>query len=292
MDKLANMQAFKAVAETGSFAAAGRQMGLATSVISKRVSDLESHLNTLLLQRTTRRLALTDTGYHYLEHVQRLLAELEEVEETLRCHTEQAVGEIRLAAPLSFGVRMLAPVLASFLEAHPQVTIRSELSDRKVHLINEGFDLAIRIGNLSDSNLFARKIAACRRVLCASPTYLKKFGTPQSPAELPGHACLVYTLVQDGISWPFQHKGKRFFQAVQGRLTADNGDLLCKSALEGCGITQLPNFIVDEFIERGELLPLLQEYEEQDFGMFVLYPNRRHLSNRVRLLIDHLAGAF
>ena len=289
MDKLANMKAFATVAKGGSFARAGQQMQLATSVVSKRVKDLEEHLGILLLQRTTRRVSLTEAGYNYLEQVQRILDELEEVEESIRSQSQRAVGEIKIGAPLSFTVGKLGPIFSEFLNLYPEVKIKTFLSDKKIDLIAEGYDIAIRIGSLSDSSLISKRIAHCRRLVCANPEYLQRMGTPQRPGDLYQHHCLIYSNVQDGKSWPFHIDGNIVYQPIEGRFNSDNGDVLCEAAIAGCGITMLPSFIVDKALALGQLVTVLEEYEEPDFGVYVLYPNRRHMSNRVRLLIEFLA---
>jgi len=288
MDKLANMKAFVAVANTSSFVRAGQKLQLATSVVSKRVKDLEEHLGSLLLQRTTRQVSLTDVGYGYLEQAQRVLAELDELEESIRCQSQRAVGQIKIAAPLSFTVGKLGPIFSAFLKAYPEVKIKTFLSDKKIDLVAEGYDLAIRIGNLSDSSLISKRIASTRRLVCASPKYLAEHGAPAKPADLYQHECLIYSGVRDGKSWPFKVEGKTIYQPVEGRFDSDNGDLLCEAAIAGCGITMLPSFIIEKAINRGDLTTVLQDYEEPNFDVYVLYPNRRHMSNRIRLLIDFL----
>ena len=288
MDKLANMQAFEAVGRSGSFAEAARQLGLANSVISKRVKDLEDYLSTQLLIRTTRKVMLTDTGYSYLEYVRRILDEIDEMEALIQRRRDMPVGQIRLAAPLSFGTQYLGPAFGEYLEKHDNVTIKAYLSDRRVNLVEEGYDLAIRTGPLEDSNLIARKLLDCRRVVCASPEYLAEHGWPMSPQQLKDHNCLSYLNLDDGKAWPFIINGKKCWQAVNGKFHSDNGDLLHEAALAGCGITFLPTFIVGDSIKEKKLVPLLEKYEEQDFSVYAVYQHTRHLSVKVRTLIDHL----
>lgn len=292
MDKLSNMKAFALVAQTGSFAEAARRMGLATSVVSKRVKDLEAFLSTRLLQRTTRKVSLTDTGYSYLEYVRKFLDELEEVEESIRNKTQKPIGEIKLAAPLSFGMKYLGPVLSNYLQEYEDVSIKTFLSDRQIDLIEEGYDLSIRIGQLKDSSLISRKLASCRRVVCASPAYFEKYGHPQKPKDLMGHNCMSYTNLAEGKAWPFVIEGKKIWQSTSGRFSSDNGDLLCEAAIAGCGITLLPTFIVGKIIRSGALEIALEEYEEPDYNIYAIYQNRRHLSTKVRTLIDYLSGYF
>ncbi|VAV91392.1 Transcriptional regulator, LysR family [hydrothermal vent metagenome] len=286
------MKAFAQVAQTGSFAEAARRLGLATSVVSKRVKDLEAFLSTQLLQRTTRKVSLTDTGYSYLEYVRKFLDELEEVEEGIRNKTQKPIGEIKLAAPLSFGIKYLGPALSKYLQEYENVSIKTFLSDRQIDLVEEGYDLSIRIGQLKDSSLISRKLANCRRVVCASPAYFEKHGRPQKPKDLMGRNCMSYTNLAEGKAWPFIVEGKNIWQSTSGRFFSDNGDLLCEAAIAECGITLLPTFIVGKPIRSGELEIILEKYEEPDFNIYAIYQNRRHLSTKVRTLIDYLTAYF
>ncbi|MBV1929386.1 MAG: LysR family transcriptional regulator [Gammaproteobacteria bacterium] len=292
MDKLANMQAFAAVGQTGSFAEAARRLNLANSVVSKRIKDLECHLQTQLLTRTTRKVSLTDNGYSYLEYVRKFLDELEEVETRLRHHTEMPVGTIKLSAPLSFGMQYLGPSIASYLKQHPNVEIKTYLSDRQVNLIDEGYDLSIRVGQLKDSSLIAKKLVDCRRVVCASPDYFAQHGKPQTLKDLKDHNCLSYLNLAEGKAWPFMVEGKKKWQSVSGSFSADNGDILHEAAIEGCGVALLPTFIVGESLKAGKLEVALEEYEETDFNIYAVYQHTRHLSTKIRTLIDHLSVCF
>jgi len=286
------MQAFAAVGQTGSFAGAARKLNLANSVISKRVKDLEDFLGTQLFIRTTRKVNLTDTGYSYLEYVRKILDELEEVETRIRHKMDKPVGTIRLAAPLSFGVQYLGPAIASYLEKYPSVTIKTYLSDRQVSLIDEGYDLGIKIGHLKDSSLIAKKLLDCRRVVCASPEYFKKHGKPEKPKDLKNHNCMSYLNLADGKAWPYLEDGRKKWQSVSGSFLSDSGDLLHEAALSGCGITLLPTFIVGDSIKDGKLEVVLKEYEEIDFNIYAVYQHTRHLSTKIRTLIDHLNECF
>jgi DNA-binding transcriptional LysR family regulator len=288
MDKLANMQAFDAVGRTGSFAEAARQLNLANSVVSKRIKDLESHLGVQLLIRTTRKVTLTDTGYAYLEQVRRILDDLEEVEALVQERRDEATGTIRLAAPLSFGMQFLGPALSEYLRQHPNVVVKTYLSDRRISLVDEGYDLSIRTGPLEDSSLVAKKLLDCRRVFCASPTYLAQKGRPKTPRDLKHHNCLSYLNLADGKAWPYQENGKRKWQTVSGNFLSDNGDLLHEAAVSACGLALLPTFIVGDSINDKRLETVLEDYEESDFNIYAVYQHTRHLSVKVRTLIDHL----
>lgn len=292
MDKLANMLAFRAVGESGSFAAAARKLNLANSVVSKRIKDLEDFLGTQLLMRTTRKVTLTETGYSYLEYVSKFTDELEEVEARIRYHMDKPVGEIKLAAPLSFGMQYLGPAIASYLDQYKEVSIKTYLSDRHINLVDEGYDLAIRTGPLSDSSLIAKKLVNCRRIVCATPAYLKKYGTPKTPEDLTQHNCMSYLNLADGKAWPFICDDKKIWQSVNGSFLSDNGDLLHEAALSGCGIVLLPTFIVQKSLQNGALQIVLEKYEEQDFNIYAVYQHTRHLSTKIRTFIDHMSDYF
>ena len=292
MDKLANMNAFALVSQTGSFAVAARQLDLAASVVSKRIRDLERYLQTQLLIRTTRKVRLTEDGYAYLDYVRKVLDEMEEVESRLRQHRETPVGTIRLSAPLSFSMRYLGPAIASYLEKYQQVEIRISLSDREVNLIDEGFDLAIRTGPLKSSSLIAKRLTRCRRVVCASPDYFNKQGLPEKPEDLKSHHCLGYLNLAEGKAWPFLKNGKRSWQNVSGRFLSENGDLLHEAAVSGCGVTLLPTFIVGESLRKGLLESALEEFEDPDFSLYAVYQHTHHLSTKIRTFIDHLSDHF
>lgn len=292
MDKLANMQAFAVVAQTGSFAEASRRLNIANSVVSKRIKDLEDFLGIQLLTRTTRKVALTDTGYSYLEYARKFLDEMEEVESAIRDRTRKPVGAIKISAPVSFGMQYLGEALSTYMEKYPDVVVKTYLTDRRIDLVEEGYDLAIRLGPLNDLSLVAKKLADCRRVVCASPAYFKKHGWPKTPRDLKGHNCLSYLNLADGKAWPFMVDGKKIWQPVSGKFLSDNGDLLQQAALNGTGITFLPTFIVGEALKDGRLKVALEEYEEADFNVHAVYQHTRHLSIKVRTLIDHLSDCF
>lgn len=291
MDKIANMQAFAVVGQTGSFAEAARKLNIANSVVSKRIKDLEDFLGTQLLLRTTRKVTLTDTGQSYLEYVQRFLDELEEVESGIRYKTQKPTGTIKLTAPLSFGLQTLAPALASYLAKCPDVSIKTYLSDRRVDLVGEGYDLAIRIGALEDSSLMAKKLSPGRRVVCASQAYFKKHGLPKTPADLKDHNCLSYINLAEGKAWPFMIGDKKIWQPVSGNLLSDNGDLLHQAALADGGITLLPTFIISESLKTQKLQIVLEDFEEKNFDIYAVYQQTKHPSIKIRSLIDHLAEA-
>ena len=292
MDKLSNIKTFAVVGQTGSFAETARRLNLANSVVSKRVKDLEDDLGTRLLNRTTRNVSLTEAGYQYLEQVQKLLNELEETEESLRRKTQTPVGDIRLAAPLSFASH-LGPALSAYLDKYPRVTMNTSFSNRFVDIAAEGFDLAIRVSSkLPDSNLMARQIASNHRIACASPDYIARHGAPEQPEDLLKHNCLTFTSPNRSKGWDFYRNDKKMHVQVHGTLTSDNGDFLCEAAINGHGIVLLPLFIASRGLADGRLVPLLENFQEPGFHIYVLYPHKKLMSTKVRTLIDFLTDYF
>ena len=292
MDRLSNIIAFITVAETKSFADAAKRLNLANSVVSKRISDLEDYLGIRLFQRTTRRVSLTDAGVHYFDHASRLIDELAEVEEHIRFQNENPVGEVRLSAPMTFANQYLGPALSSFLEKYPDVAVRLHISDHHLEFADDVTDVAIFIGKPKATSLMTRKLAKTRRVVVASPQYLEKHGRPETPEDLKRHNCLIYSNVGDAKSWPFLIKGREVLQPVQGRFISDSGTLLCEAAINHCGITMLPTFIAGKHIVAGDLEILLEAFEDEPMDIQAVFPHKRHMSARVRKLIDHLAQYF
>lgn len=251
LDRVTGMQVFVRVAALGSFSAAGRALGLSQTGVTKHVAALEARLGTRLLHRTTRRLTLTEAGRTYLEACERILAEIAEAEAAVGAEAVEAHGTLRLNVPLSFGVREIAPALSDFSAAHPALTIELGLNDRRVDLIEEGWDLAVRIGALADSGLIARRLAACRLVTCGAPRYFERHGTPRRPEELKHHNCLGYTL-SDASGWRF---GEQAYP-VSGNLRAPNGAALTAAAVAGLGLIYQPTFLVAQALRAGTLVAL------------------------------------
>lgn len=293
MDRFDSLQTFVAVVETGSFSAAAARLDRAKSAVSRQVAALESHLGVQLLNRTTRRLSLTEAGREFHEQAQRILADLEEAELSVAAEQTALRGRLRLAAPLSFGVQHLAPALAEFLTRHPELVLDLDLDDRRINLVEEGFDLALRIGELADSSLVARPLAPIRMQLCASPDYLRRHGRPRTPQDLAFHAGLVYGNVPEAQQWRFSDvAGEVHSVKVSARLRANNGDVLLRAALDGLGVVVSPTFIAHRALAAGELVPLLPDYQAPGTSAYAVYPSRRHLPQRVRALIEFLAQRF
>jgi len=284
--------AFVRVAETGSFSEAARRLNLSKSMISRQVSALEADLGVRLLHRTTRSLSPTEAGRAYLERCQRILADLDEA--NLLVSHLQAVprGRLRVSAPLSFGVGHLSSCLPGFLERYPEIELEMGFTDRHVDLVEEGWDVAVRIGRLADSSLIVRRLAPVRRLAAASPAYLERRGTPTRPEELAGHDCLAHG-GRIHSEWRFTgDDGKPLQVEVRGRFDADNGDVLRDMALAGLGIVLLPSFFLGDDIRAGKLVPLLEKYVPLDSSLNAVYPHGRHLSPKVRAFVDHLAATF
>ncbi|MDX9765667.1 MAG: LysR family transcriptional regulator [Chiayiivirga sp.] len=293
MDRFDSLQTFVAVVEAGSFSAAAVRLDRAKSAVSRQLAALEAHLGVQLLNRTTRRLSFTEAGREFHERAQRILADLEEAELSVAAEQTALRGRLRLAAPLSFGVQHLAPALAEFLAQHPELVLDLDLDDRRINLVEEGFDLALRIGELPDSSLVARPLAPIRMQLCASPDYLRRHGTPRRPEDLAFHAGLVYGNVPEAQQWRLlDAAGKVHSVKVPARLRANNGDVLIRAAVDGLGVVVSPTFIAHRALAAGELVPLLPEYQAAGTMAYAVYPSRRHLPQRVRVLIDFLAQRF
>jgi DNA-binding transcriptional LysR family regulator len=290
MDRLAALEAFARVAETGSFSAAARAMGLSKSLISRQVSALEAELGSRLIARTTRSLTLTEAGRGYYEQVARILAQMEEADLSVSQLQATPRGKLRVNAPMSFSLLRLAPALPDFLALYPEIDVDIAMNDRRVDLMEEGFDLAIRIGRLADSSLVARKLGPMQRIVCASPAYFAEHGLPTVPADLKGHACLCYSNADTVDEWRFSEPdGRPITVEVKGRVRANNGDLLRIAALRGLGLVDLPSFLVGADIEAGTLVPVLHSFIRQEGGIYAVYPHARYLPPKIRVFIDFLA---
>ncbi len=293
MDKFEDLQAFVAVVEAGSFTAAAARLNVAKSVVSRRVSALEERLGVQLLRRTTRVLNLTESGSSFYEHSARILADLEEAEAAVQQEHGELRGTLRVALPLSFGVRHMCKPIAAFVKRHPKVRFDLDLNDRRVDLVEEGVDLALRIGHLEDSSHIARRLFEVRTIVCASPHYLGMHGTPHDPEELKDHDCLVYSNLRDPATWAYRDKdGTKRSVDVEPRMSVGSGDFLTNAAAHGLGIVIQPTFIAAEAIRRGSLVPILTDYEWPVTPAYAIYPPTRHLSFRVRAFIDFLAERF
>jgi DNA-binding transcriptional LysR family regulator len=293
MNRFENLQTFIKVADFGSISGAADHLGVAKSAVSRRVAELEQHLGVQLFRRTTRQLNLTDSGKSFYERAQRILSDLEEAELAVSQQHAELAGLIKIAAPLSFGLSHLAPAITDFMKNHPGLQFDLDFNDRQVDILQEGFDLAIRITRLADSTFIARRLATIRHLVCASPDYLKRYGTPQTPADLKNHQCLCYSNMPDADVWHFRDKNNNPEQIkVPAILRANNGDYLRDAAINGLGVIVEPTFIVYQEIQEGSLIPVLTDYQWPAIDAYAIYPQTRHLSQRVRALVDFLVQRF
>lgn len=293
-DRLTGMQVFARVAALGSLSAAARALGMSQTMATKHMAALEARLGVKLLHRTTRRLTLTEAGRKYLDSVERILTEIEEADATASLENVEVRGTLRLNAPVSFGVREIAPRLPELSRRHPTLVVDLGLNDRQVDLIEEGWDLVIRIGGMEDSTMVSRRLAPCRMAVCAAPAYLTAQGMPHTVADLATHNCLGYTLSSTaGASrWSFGCDGKTQI-AVKGSLKSNNGDALVAAAVAGEGIIYMPTFLVNREISAGLLVPLELDQELiQLEGVFAVYPADRRPPAKVRAMIDFLTDQF
>lgn len=293
MDRFEELLTFIRIVDSGSLSAAAEKLNLAKSAISRRLSDLESRLGVQLLQRTTRRINLTDAGQRFYQRCIHILAELDDSEREVSTEQSQLSGTIRIAAPLSFGIQHLSPLLDQFMIQHPELKLDLKLTDRVINLMEEGVDLGIRIGQLKDSSFMARKLTSSQQLFCASPGYLEQHGTPQAMDDLSHHQGLVYSNVPEAQLWSYKHAdGRSGTVRVPSRLRADNGDVLLQAAVDGLGILPTVSFIAYGAIKQGLLVPVLQQYSRDVLGIYAIYPGQRHLPLRIRTLIDFLATEY
>lgn len=282
------IRAFIAVSDEGGISAAARRLGQSKSLISKQISDLEESLGLRLFQRTTRSLSLTTSGERFYGRIFPLMAELNDVFEEVTGEAGEARGHLRITTPVSFGLAVANGCMASFMTSHPEIRIDLHASDFHEDLAGRGFDLAIRVGHLADSSLIASKISETKMLVCASPDYLNRQGTPQKIDDFGDHACLIYANAQAGNRWDFWEGGQLVRQRIKPRLAANNGDNLCMLAEEGLGIVMLPEFIVAHAINRGSLVRITGPWTLDVLGVHAVMSERRMMTWSLRLLLDHL----
>ncbi len=294
MDSLTSMKVFCAVVDNGSFAAAAGKLQLSRAMVTKHVMHLENHLNIRLLNRTTRRLSLTEAGASYYDRCTQILTELEDAEAQARQASAEPRGTLRINAPYSFATAHIAPFLPEFLASHPDLKLDITLNDRFVDLVEEGFDVAIRVAAaLPESSLVARKLAPCRMVVCGTPEYFQKHGEPGTPADLERHNCLSYSVSAAQGHWVFTSAdGRRHSVKASGNVRANSGDTLRAATLSGIGVMLLPTFVVGQELSDGRLRAVLTDYQTQEWGVYAVYPSRRHLSAKVRAFVEFLAQKY
>jgi DNA-binding transcriptional LysR family regulator len=289
MDKLDAMQIFVRVAEAGTFTAVADQLQVARSVVTRQIAALEKHLRVKLITRSTRSLTLTPAGAAYLEKCRVILNMVDAAESSL--HEEKAVprGRIRLGLPISFGLQRLMPALLQFAKAQPHIELLMNFSDQRANLIEEGIDLSIRITADLQLGDIVRSLGHCRLLTLASPAYLSEHGALRHPDELRHHECLVYSMTAKGTTWSYRVDGQIQAYAVRGRIQANNGLALVQAAAQGMGITLQPDFIAEPFLQSGQVVTLLQDFEAASLGIYAVLPSNRYIPHRVNVLIEHLS---
>jgi DNA-binding transcriptional LysR family regulator len=292
MDRLSTMETFVRVVEAGSFVAAADRLELSAAMVSRHVQALEQRLGTRLLNRTTRRISLTEAGAAYFERSRQLLRELDEVDQSVAREVQQPRGVLRVNAPVVFGTRHLSRLLAEYAARYPEVGIDLTLTDRFIDLVEEGADLAVRIGALTDSALVARRLCPARLVLCAAPSYLARAGVPRAIEDLTQHSCLGYTYTLGGAEWEFPGADGPTVIPLRGSLRANHGEALLQAALDGMGIILTPTFICGEALHDGRLRQVLPDAGLAELSVYAVYPSRKFLSAKVRTFVDFLAEKF
>ena len=290
MDKFQEMRVFSAVVDASSFVAAADSLGMSKAAVSRYVSELEQRLGVRLMHRTTRKLSLTPEGEVFLARCRDILASIESSEAEISTRSVTASGLLKVSVPVSFGIRHLAPLWSEFLSDHPQVTLDVQLADRVIDLVDEGFDLAVRIARLPDSSLISRQLASTRLVLCAAPSYLKRRGTPAHPSELAQHDVLGYSLMAMGDQWQFTGPEGPVSVKVRPRMWTNNGDSCVAASLAGAGIQLQPNFLIDRELASGQLVEILPQFRSADLGIYAVYPSRKFVLPKVRVLVEFLAS--
>lgn len=288
MDKLNAISVFCKVVETQSFTQAAAQQNISVAMASKLVSQLEELLKIRLLQRTTRKIVPTEAGILYYQRCQPILLELNDAEASISNLSSALQGNLVISVPMDFGYRFIAPSLHRFIEAHPNLLVDIEYSDRKVDLVAEGYDIALRIGYLQDSSLVAKKIARSTLHFVASPDYLAKHGTPKTPEDLENHDCLLYKALGNQVYWTFNNQHRTEKVKMNSKLICNNGLTLTQLAKSGLGIINSPYFLIDKELQSGELVEILADYRQQELDLHLIYPNRRHLPAKVRAFMDFI----
>ena len=292
-DGLDGITVFVQVVESGSFTAAAEQLGHSTSFVSKEVTRLEDRLGARLLNRTTRKISLTDVGRLYFERCKQIVIDAEQAEQCVSQLHEAPRGVLKVSAPVSFGLSYLRQELPQFLETYPELNLDIEFSDRMVDVVAEGFDVVLRIGNLKDSNLIIRRINTSRGVIVAAPSYWQRRGRPSHPTELAKHDCISYSYKQTPSYWEFVDlEAKAIGVNVPIRVQCNSAELEAAMAVAGLGVTRLPAFVIEQELAKGLLEIALEDYERPPLGIFAVYPHRLHLSAKVRVFIDFLAERF
>lgn len=286
MENFGAIPVFVTVAETGGFSPAAKLLGISKSAVSKRISQLEAQLGVKLLHRTTRKLSLTEAGEHFYQHARIAHQAAKDAQDAVTQLQGEPQGRLRINSPMSFGRLHLAPLIPVFLKRYPKISIDMVMDDKVVDLVGEGFDIAIRAGDLPDTSLIARKLAPLQSVLCASPEYLKDFGTPTSLEQLVEYNCLVFTYSRDVKEWTFIKDNHLKTIEIKGNYQVNNSEALREAILQGVGIGRLPTFVAGPDIKRGTLIPLFEEYQMPAKTIYAVFPERQYMPAKVRAFID------
>ncbi len=289
MDRLDAMSVVVAVGEAGSFSAAARRLGMPLPTLSRRISDLEAHLNTRLFNRSTRRLSLTDAGQAYLQACKRILEEVTEAERSASGEFNAPRGDLVISAPIVFGRLHVLPTIGAFLKAYPDVRVRFVQSDRFVNLLEEHIDLAVRIGVLIDSNLIAVRVGSTRRVVCASPSYLAEFGTPTHPTEIPAHQMISFEGLTSPDTWLFKDDPAEIPITIRPKLIVNTAEAAIDAAIEGVGLTRVLSYQIEQAIKKGALTTILKRFEPAPVPISLVYPSQRRLPLKLRAFLDFAA---
>jgi DNA-binding transcriptional LysR family regulator len=292
IDVLTGMRVFTAVVEAGSFAAAADKLDLSRGMATRYVAQIEAHLGVRLLNRTTRRLSLTEAGSDYYQRATQVLALVDEAESFAAQKASVPRGTLRVNAPVVFGARHLGRAIGAYLRRYPEVKVDLALSDRVVDLVEEGCDLAVRIATRVDPGLVARPLTRARTVACAAPGYLKAHGVPRAPEDLARHNCLTYSYAMFQYDWRFRRRGRDIAVKVSGNLHGNHGETLCNAALDGLGVILQPTFLVHDAMRAKKLVRVLPEWETDEFTVYAVYPHRKYLPPKVRSFVDFLVERF
>lgn len=293
MSELEEIKVFVQLVESNSSTKAAENMGVAISAISRRMKELESRLGVQLIQRTTRRMHITEDGKFFYQRCKRLLEDLDEATSEVSRSAQSLKGSIKLSTPLSFGVAHLSPVIAKFMQQHKQIEINLDMTDRRVDLVEEGIDLAIRIGELDDSSLMARKLATINHVVCLTPALIAEYGPIDHPNDLARIPALCYSNLKNPTRWHYQSSdGQGGSVKMTPNMLSNNGDSILKAAMSGIGVICQPTFIAYKAIQQKILVPVLNDYSWHNMSLYAVYPHTRNLSTRVRTLIDFMVTSF
>jgi len=279
---------FVAVVECGSFSSAAERLGMTKSAVSKRISVLEDSLGIRLFHRTTRKLTLTEAGERFSDYARNAYSLAQDGFAALSSYQGKPKGVLKINAPMTFSRLHLVPFIKEFLDTYPDIEVILSMDDKVVDMTEGAFDVGIRIGELKDSSLIARKLVDCKSVVCASQDYLKQYGTPQTPHDLTRHNCIYYSLFQAGVEWSFYHADKKIKVEPKGNFIVNNSDAIAEVLLQGLGICQMPTFIVSAYLSDGRLVPLLEDYNLPEHAIYAVYPERKHLPEKVKVFIEFM----